>query len=377
MRRKLILFASLALAVGMVLTMGCSAGSGAAVVEDKVRYFDLFGAADGYVYYATNTSYESGAIYRMREGGWAESEDEPEIVVEAPILGVFLILDGWIYYNRESADEYYAPDMYRVRPDGSDNQIFCQGAFSQAAYTDGWIYFIHRPPVPPPTDVSGSIAKIRPDGSDFTVIIDPYEWSDLILSDGFVYYGIWEMGFDNDGNYTYQESSINKADLTTGEITVLSHVPFGNPEASGGADVRGVYDGWVYYYDYNEGIRRVRTDGSENQKVDNRPIYDDGTWFYFSSQVMVYEQGSGGDMPYEFGDELELYRTNRDGDTEDLYRGPDFGSNNIIITAAGIYIIKPNYDTLDVLIDKISLDGGKIFTTVMPDVLWVSEEEFC
>lgn len=374
MRRILLFVVSIVLVIGMLLPIGCASAPKQVLEDQQIRYFDIIAAADGYIYYVP---YGIDAIYRATENG-----NEAEIVIEAPSLESFLTLDGWIYYIRASADGSSITDMYKVRPDGSDNQSFCQGVYSHVFYTgghstvayqDGWIYFIHGNGESSDGWGELSVAKIRPDGSGFTIMLTPFHSGDLILSEGHIYYGDWTEALGE--NYSYC-SSIKKANLNTGDVTTLVPVTLEpSAEENDAAFVFGVFDGWVYYESTYDGSRKMRPDGTEDQPADNYPLYSDGEWLYFNSALSSSRRDNADNGPPMVADELVLYRTHYDDSgREDLYSEEYTGLSQISITSAGIYIVKSDYNTLDVTFEKYSLSGEKESTTVMPGILWQSEE---
>jgi hypothetical protein len=133
---------------------------------------------------------------------------------------------------------------------------------------DGWIYYI----------ANGLIYKVREDGTENTLITSGYfGQDDPGFSQGYTtqeFHRIYRMVVVDDWIYcrafnSDRTNTIYRINVDSGEVEKLQQV-------DGSMNGFAVYDGWIYFNKIEDdawGAYRVRTDGTENEKIADFPIY--------------------------------------------------------------------------------------------------------
>jgi len=217
-----------------------------------------------------------------------------------------------------------------------------------AAYNDGWIYYCNE-------KTDNCFYKMRGDGTEKTKLAYHYA-SYINIVDGWIYYC-----YDN----TYHDENY-KWYYVTDECGIFRMRTDGSENERIAGDITSrfmcVSDGWIYYAWYgiendpeakvvskNEeksGIYKIRLDGSERTRVTDADAYNiniDGDWIY-------YTVGMGGD----------LYKVRVDGTEKTLLRSMDdvYFCESIIAAGDWIYYICETFDD-SFPIYKIRTDGAE------------------
>lgn len=178
---------------------------------------------EDWIYY-TGWSQEDVYLYRMKTDGTEETCFDIKTTA-------FNINDGWIYFTDRSDSKYY-----KMRLDGSE-KTGVDADYSKAAFIDGWIYYCDE----------GRPAKMRADGTERKILTeDTVRYFNV--AEGWIYY---TSGSDGE--------SINKMRTDGTEVTKLN--------AGSAYFLINIAGDWIYYNIAGE-YYRMKTDGSENQKVE-------------------------------------------------------------------------------------------------------------
>ena len=213
---------------------------------------------DGWLYFCDIEHTDAGyygqsRIKRMRTDG---SKVETLFTEGSEMLGCFTVQDGWIYFPQTVyvQDGDSTCQLYRMRTDGSDLALLGDILWSNKfQVVEDTIYYMGKD--------ANTLERMRLDGSNKEVLLavadntyrsNPYVW------DGKVYYCV-------------SEEEWHCWDPETAQSTKL---------AFDSVELRGVYDGWVYYESYSEeeGLYRCRLDGTDVQYLSAIKI--DDFWYY-------------------------------------------------------------------------------------------------
>jgi hypothetical protein len=143
----------------------------ALVFENVSRFF----VHEGWIYYREIGV--RGGIYRIRLDG-SEKTKLSDDVSAGNIIGCFNIYDGWIYYQQSGS-------INKMRLDGTEHQVVVHGDhIYRLNVFGGWIYYSIAPTVGVP---SGSLNRVRTDGSSME-IISFYSPHFIFVVDGWIFY---------------------------------------------------------------------------------------------------------------------------------------------------------------------------------------------
>ncbi len=285
-------------------------GSGRTKLSDE--FADKICVVDEWVYYMNVEG-----VYKIRTDG-----SEKAMLCDV-YASDFSVVDSWVYYSS------HEDGIFKTRKDGSERVILCNDDPYDIIVRDGWIYYYlddyndnrdgiykirtgtdttdgndmenakenytqvntYETPVPDESTENNSYLNMIPDeligkrGNTASNIAN----AGMVAADNeWIYY--MDSSPDNDN-----EGSLYKMNAATLEKTVLGN---------GGGFINLLGD-WIVYYDiYQEGICRMRTDGSGNRLLCNeRCAYVsvvDG-WVYYTL------------LETDYGDRRGIYRMRLDG----------------------------------------------------------------
>jgi len=258
----------------------------------------------GWVYYSNLD--QRGYIYRMKPDGSDQQQLNDE---ESKYINV---IGEWLYFA-----EY---GVTKMKTDGSAKETLINDLCYSIYVAGDWIYYIN-------SDEHGRLYKMKTDGSAITQLTEDVEIDTYFIVDGWIYYqadldshSIWKIkAADGSGKaqlplddeeyylyfnvvgewiYYYTGGGIHKIKTDGSGYTLLTEFNF-----FGIADLN-VQDGWAYYSaDKNYGgnnLYRVRTDGSDNMQL--------------TTEYCVYQSiDVSGDWVYFKKSYSELYRVSTDG----------------------------------------------------------------
>ncbi len=206
--------------------------------------------------------------------------------------------DGWIYFRGgKKSDNHYS--LKKMRPDGSEVTVVLENCNPwYMNVKDGWVYY---------SEGNSRICKVRTDGTDLTQL-NENKSEYLNLEDDWIYYINRETGM------------ISKIRTDGTENTEITPTLVGQLE---------YFNGWLYYLDYTDGeyvMYRAKEDGSEVSKllesyngwyaIDSEWIYLDGyTYKMRHDGSELTETGKNNGFIFAVMDDV-LYYTNQD----ELYR---------------------------------------------------------
>lgn len=277
----------------------------------------------------------------------------------------FVAQDGeWNYYI---FNDHMAFQIYKVKSDGSDNQLFHNEMSYNINIDDNWIYFT--------TVLEKHIYKMKKDGTDKTRITNERAGLNILLGD-WIYYinkddndtiyqiktdGTQSKKISNDSVHTFSYSNgwfyfadfmgpINKMRIDGSDKEVLT--------ASSGV-VRLIVNGdWIYYLEDSPGnVYKIKTDGSEKTLLFKDKAYDiaiNGDWIYFSNSSAMYANGN----MHLFVNGGPIYKMKLDG--SEMIKINDRMSRITGITDEWVYINEMHYKngTYTSILYRISLDGS-------------------
>ena len=248
--------------------------------------------------------------------------------------GAFAAQDGdTIYYVFPTHPEYemLMGDLIKTNADGSTTTVLFSGDRPYCLNViDGWIYYI----------ADGLIYKVCEDGTENTLITSGYSGEDLLQ--GYTtqeFYSIYRMVVVDNWIYCRaldfdRTSEIYRINADSGEAEQLQRI-------EGSMNGFAVYDGWIYFNKSEGdtwGAYRVRTDGTENEKI---------------ADFLIYLPNIVNDKIYYLGGE----------DASQIHRMELNGTNNERIadgiTAASINVVGDwIYYATDSAIHKINTEGS-------------------
>lgn len=258
--------------------------------EDGSQKTKLF---DGYVYnigtyedkiYCTIVNYETkeAGFYRINPDG------TNKIKISENVMDCVNIFDGWIYYI--SPEDSHKP--YKMRIDGSEKQRMNDYPMSYINVTKDWIYFqnhIDR----------NCIYKMKLDGTGITKISgigDTYTCLNLA--------GDWLYFF---GDY-----DLCKININGGNLQKLYH---------GGVNNINIKGDWIYFSVFKEGIFKMKTDGTNVQKLLDQKEYISG--MCMTDEWIYYEIFYGST---DHDDGVDIYRMKFDGSSNQKFKITEYNA---------------------------------------------------
>jgi hypothetical protein len=213
--------------------------------------------------------------------GWPEPEElaDPNergnTVGNTVNRGKAVIKGGWIYY----VNNVDKGKLYKMRADGTDNQVFNDDRCTCLNIGGGWIYYSNL-------SDDGKLYRIRVNGKDKTKLIDD-DCSYVNIVGGYAYY---RNASDGGKPYRVCTNGTSRQKLTDDDSYYINAV-----------------GDWVYYvarddskiFHYGK-ICKVRTDGTDRQKLSE----DASAFINVASEYIYYTNND---------DERKLYKIRIDG----------------------------------------------------------------
>ncbi len=212
-----------------------------------------------WIYYRSNNS-----LVKMKNDG-----SEEQILCDGKVDFINAAGD-WIYFNAYGSDDNTQDTgLHRIKTDGSEKQKLDNNMASYINVVDDWIYYVNR------GDLC-SLYKMRTDGSERQKI-HPYAMEDVTVADGWVYF------INGSDGYSLCRMKIDGTQLT---------------ELAGRLPENPVIDhDWIFYNDSNH-LYKMKTDGTQKQILDKAKITYvniEGDWIYY----VTYNVDNGNNVLYK------------------------------------------------------------------------------
>jgi hypothetical protein len=219
--------------------------------------------ADGWIYFIGDKG-----LYKMRTDGIGLSK-----LTDMTLFKDLYLEEGWLYYC-DSSDGFY---IVKIRTDGTERTQLTGGALF-ITVADGWIYYKN-------TDDDLSLYKIRADGTDKTKLSGRQTYN-IIVSGDYVYFlttgenyhcYLYRIRTDGTGEIKLTDNLYDSFNVYNGWIYYrnIDDHSLHKMRTEGTGDVKlsdgvnaylYIADDWIYYY--NDGFCRIKTDGTEKQRVE-------------------------------------------------------------------------------------------------------------
>jgi hypothetical protein len=239
--------------------------------------YDNLTAYDGYIYgycrYTKTNNPEETGLFRLKPDG-----TERVKISDKSMLFV-TIYDGWIYYT--SFDDNFKP--YKMKLDATDDQKLSDYSASYINVDNQWVYFQN--------DANGGrIYKVKHDGSQITEVSDHGNMYTYLNIDGeWIYFS---------GHYFLYKMKVDGTELTPLFEELINNV---NSK-----------DSWIYFSVFEEGIYRIKTDGTQLQKL--RDVEDFVSGISLTDEWLYYEV-------YDVKDSsTRVYRMRLDGSSHQKFK---------------------------------------------------------
>lgn len=246
---------------------------------------------------------DEGALCKMRPDGsefYVLSDDTPCYIN---------IVDDWIYYIKNQKPVYnYRGEIYRIKKDGTNRERLINSVSKDMVVVNDWIFFIN-------IDDGNSIYKCKKDGSQITRVIDKKCFG-LQYENGHIYY----ISETDPKKFSLFRHNIS---LNESSVKILDEI-----------DDYIVYNGYIFGSNENNGIFRVKTDGTSYSKIFSKPIgsfsIHDG-YIYCSSVDAEYFVKGKGRSNY-------IYKMNLDGKEQTILPNKDVFNRYTVVGIVGDYI---------------------------------------
>lgn len=255
-----------------------------------------------WIYYST-----FDAFYKMKADGSHNQKIFGDAVSKINVVG------DWVYFNRNDND------ISRMKTDGSNYKVILKNvgrfvvANHKVYYTDSDTGYLYR------VDENGAnkVLLIKQDCDlDLNVTDDAIYWygkdAELCIADinGKNIKCIKDFYPNNlivDGDFMYYSSNLDVADAKTGK-PIKQYF-----RETGGVGNMNISNGWIYftYWEDSDCIYRLKTDGSQMQKLGNisaTSLMVAGDWIFYVK--MDYEHNDDGSIS---GSSSDRYRMRVDG----------------------------------------------------------------
>lgn len=257
-------------------------------------------ATDGeweYFWAGTTRGWEDeGMLCKMRPDG------SDFHVLSSDIPCYINIVGDWIYYIKNQKSYHnYRGEIYRIKKDGTNRKRLINSVSKDMIVVNDWIFFIN-------VEDGNRIYKCKKDGSHITKVIDK-KCYDLQYEDGCIYY-VSETDPKKFSLFIYNISSNGSSAKILEEI-----------------DHYIVYNSYIFGSNENNGIFRIKTDGTSYSKIFNKligsfNIYDG--YIYCSSVHAEYFVKGKGRSNY-------IYKISLDGKEQTILPNKDvFNRYNVV-----------------------------------------------
>ncbi|MFZ5351614.1 MAG: DUF5050 domain-containing protein, partial [Bacillota bacterium] len=228
-----------------------------------------FAATDGewdYCWAGTTWyDFDGGKLCKMKPDGSSFQVLSEDIPCFINVVG------DWLYYIKQNrAGEYYG-EIIRLSKDGANRKELYAADCTNMTVVGEWIYFINVPE-------GNKIYKMKTDGSELAKLNDNESY-DLQYEDGWLYYS----GKVGEDKFPLYKMNILE---NTQPIEVLSDVKYFL-----------INRGWIFYYNFGEGMFKMKDDGTGKVSVYNQPtdtanITDDSIFCISTEEVFVSGLGT-------------------------------------------------------------------------------------
>jgi len=243
---------------------------------------------DGWIYYIGNTELYGNAVHKMRADG------TEKFLIMSGMYGGLNIVGEWIFARGITN---HAQGLFRFRTDGAGFTLVVDEPGDNFIVVGDWIYYrCHE---------LNAINKIRTDGTDKTVILQP--------NNGYV------SSFNITNNWIYYI----ERNLSTWDYALWRVRTDGTEKATLGGHISEiVVEGdWIYYTGYGDGgIYKVHVNGTDSGiKLDDEwssNLNVVGDWIYFRDDYdgFIYKLKTDGSDEMQITDEQTIWGINIAGD---------------------------------------------------------------
>ena len=232
------------------------------------------------------------------------------------------VVGDWIYFSSVGFDE--SGSICKIKTDGSEHQKLIDDFAVSLTVVDDWIYCAVA--VDPSDD--NSIYKMKTDGTERQKLSDDTPFA-ITVTDGWIYYSF------NNKIYRIKTDGSERQEL--GFTSMASSVI--------------ATEDWVYYYDRDYGLCRIKTDASNPQRLtpeNSTPFNMLGyfhvvdEWIYFSSNDLDSNTSN-------------FYKMKADG--SDPQKLSDFKTGISGIQILDDWIYFSSYEGSTVILNRIKIDG--------------------
>lgn len=217
------------------------------------------------------------------------------------------VLGDYIYYINQPEPTTYIGNIYRIDKNGKEKEELYNAKCTSMTVVGDWIYFINL-------SDRNKIYKIKTDGSNLTKLIDTKSYS-LQYEDNWFYYLIGTPP----GNFSLHR--FRTSDLHQEKVL----------------DKIGDYiisDGWIYGSNLNNGIYRVRTDGTGYVNLFERRISCFNIWKGF-----IYCSGLDADhLVMGKGRSCYIYKLSADGRQSSVLPNADVIFRDSVVGVTDNYV---------------------------------------
>ncbi len=219
-------------------------GSEKTELNDEIKSATEINVADGWIYFRGDLG-----LYKMRTDGTG-------LLKMTDFAFSICMDDGWLYYVNVDKGRFC---LCKMHTDGTDLTQLTEGAF-RITVADGWIYY---------TNIKDdySLNKIRVDGTDETKLSGRESWC-ITVSGDYVYFFTSGEEYHSD-LYKIRTDGTEEIKLTD-KISMSFNVS----------------NGWIYYSNIDDelSLHKMRTDGTDDVKISDKRIifsFIAGDWIYY------------------------------------------------------------------------------------------------
>lgn len=267
---------------------------------------------DGWIYRVedSETNICTDTVIKIRPDG---SEKQTVFTLsDASVIRDLQIIGQWLYYKaNHRSDGRVMTGIYRTRFDGTDTQcLLYHGQSSNDMFIDGlYIYDLIYPYTDewknqPSENVV--LYRYRLDGTkkeevcNFTQLGYELDRPNIRLHDGYLYFTDYRSP---EGIYTINR--INLSDQTVSVIREWGRGKFHQKNIYFHVD-----SGWLYFYEHDIGIKRIRLDGSDETVVFPYPSNGKNVWLDISvrGNILYVKEDYSDDIYYVPLEHPEQYR---------------------------------------------------------------------
>jgi len=289
MRHIIIIFTLAALLIGLLVGCGGAEADGSAAIagigppSGNINNGGfVFYDEDGTLFF-TNFA-QDGALYARLPGG------ELQMLSESRAFGIQRV-DEWVYYRDRRPEA--GMGIARVRVDGSEREQLVAVSAAVPQVWDGWLYYVN--------ELFGSqLYRVRLDGTDTEQLHDGAAMFPNVMLHGIYYISPTE----NNGVFFMNHSGFGRR-LVRGEFALQLVV----------------MDGWAYYLDVTNNLRRFQTDEPSGESE------------LLAERVSLFQVSEAGEVVYVSGD--AVWRLEPGSEPQQLAEAP--GITNLFVSGGFVF----------------------------------------